>query len=110
MTAQAAQLPVSAGAAITPINGAAAATDTYPPCVLLARNTGAGTHVVTIGIAALFDGLPVNSSSSGSRAFSMAAGTDGLIRLPAAYADANGRVAVSVDGTASEVKLYPIGA
>lgn len=107
MTAQSAQLPTSAGAAITAISGAAAATDTYPPCVLLARNTGAGTHVVTWGVNATFDGLPVNA---GVRTLSMLAGTDAVIRLPASYADVNGRIAVSVDGTPSEVKFYPIGA
>lgn len=111
MTAQVAQLPTSAGAAIVPIVGAAAGVDTYPPCVLYLRNTGAGTHVVTITINALFDGLPINAGAApGSRTFSILTGASAIVRLPASYADANGRIGVSVDGTSAEVLITPIGA
>lgn len=111
MTAQVATLPTSAGVAVTPIVGAAAGVDTYPPCVLYLRNTGAGTHVITIVINALYDGLPVNAvAAPGSRTVTMLTGASAIVRLPAAYADANGRIGVSVDGTSAEVLITPIGA
>lgn len=106
MAAQAPVLPTSAGATVTELPGVAAGTDTYAAgTVLLARNTGAGTHVVTVACNFTVDGLAVASRSISIPTLGIRA-----IRIPASYGDANGQASVGVDGTASEVKFYPIGA
>src|SRR5262245_6467845 len=88
--------------AMTERSGAAPATDTVPAnSTILARNTGAGTHVITLTVNATVDGLSVTS-----RTHSAAAGTIKAFFVPGIYGDANGRVAMSVDGTAAEVKYY----
>jgi hypothetical protein len=107
MTAQVAAGPVtSAGVVCPPLTGVVIGTaDTYPAgSLLVARNTGAGAHVVTIAMNFQPDGLAV-----ASRAVSIAAGAVEAIRIPASYGDANGRCIVSVDGTAAEVTFYCIG-
>src|SRR5713101_6340173 len=101
MTAQVAVTPVSSGAVITETSGAAPGTDTVPGgVVLLVRNTGAGTHVITIGIAATLDGLqPGTTSGAGTRTISLTTAQVAIVRIPANYGDANGRVPFGVDGT-----------
>jgi hypothetical protein len=95
-----------AGTQMTERSGAAPATDTVPAgALILARNTGAGTHVITLACNFTVDGLAV-----ASRTHSLTTGTIRTFRVPAQYGDANGRVSMSVDGTASEVKYYVIGA
>jgi hypothetical protein len=102
----AADTPVSSGVASTERSGATAGTDTVPAgCSLLLRNTGAGTHVVTLVVNGTFDGLSVTS-----RTHSLTTGTNKLVRVPATYGDANGRVGIGVDGTAAELKYTVIGA
>jgi hypothetical protein len=110
MTAQAAITPLPGGNAVTEQSGAAAGTDTVPAgCCLLLRNTGAGTHVVSLAIGSTQDGL-IPGNPIGYRPISMANGTVYLVRVPANYGDANGRVGIGVDGTAAEVKYNVIGA
>ena len=95
-----------AGTTMTERSGATAGTDTVPAGgLVLARNTGAGTHVVTLVCNFQVDGLAV-----ASRTHSIAAGAIRTFRAPAYYGDANGRVSMGVDGTATEVKYYVIGA
>src|SRR5262245_24278472 len=106
MTAFNADLPTSAGTVTTERSGAASGTDTVPAgCTLVVRNTGAGTHVLTLTIGYQFDGLAVPS-----RTISIAASAIDLIRVPASYGDANGRVGFSSDGTATEIKYYVVAA
>ena len=91
--------------AMTERSGATAGTDTVPAgCTILARNTGAGTHVVTLICNATVDGLAV-----ASRTHSMANGTIKTFFVPNIYGDANGRVGMGVDGTPTEVKYYILG-
>jgi hypothetical protein len=114
MTAQAAFAPTSAGTVITEQSCAAPGTDTIPDsCTLLVRNTGAGTHIVTLGTAGLtFDGLNVGAAGAGTsvRTYSIAAAGVLLIKVPDTYGDANGRCNFGADGTAAEVKYSVIGA
>jgi hypothetical protein len=92
--------------ALTERSGATAGTDTVPAgSLLVLRNTGAGTHVVTLVCNATVDSLAVTS-----RTHSLATTTIKGVRVPASYGDANGRVSIGVDGTASEVKYYILGA
>jgi hypothetical protein len=111
MTAQAAVQAVSTGAVVTELSGAGVGVDTYPAgCVLLCRNTGAGSHVLTVGVNQTVDGLLAGTTAPGFRTYNFTAGQIQVIRIPNAYGDANGRVTVSVDGTSAEMKLYPLGA
>jgi hypothetical protein len=90
--------------AMTERSGATAGTDTVPAgSTILARNTGAGTHVITLVNSATSDGLAV-----ANRTHSLAAGTIKTFWVPAIYGDANGRVGMGVDATATEVKYYII--
>jgi hypothetical protein len=85
---------------------ATASADTVPAgALLLVRNTGAGIHNVTLTVNGLYDGLTVTS-----RIHNFPAGAIRACRVPAIYGDANGRVAMAVDGTAAEVKYYVLGA
>lgn len=105
MADYAGQAPTSAGTTLTERSGTASA-DTVPAgSLIIARNTGAGAHTVTFTVGATFDGLAVSS-----RVVNLAAGAAAAIRVPASYGDANGLVPVAIDGTASEVVYYVVGA
>jgi hypothetical protein len=99
--------PTFAGTALTERSGATAGTDTVPGgCLLLCRNTGAGSHNVIIKVTATFEGLTVPD-----RTVAFTAGQAKAIRVPADIADANGRVGISVDtGTIAELKYHVLGA
>lgn len=105
MTAQTATAPVSAGTTVSQITGAASG-DTVPAgSTILMFNGGAGSHVVTFANNATNDGLAV-----ASRTHTIAAGAYRLAKVPSSYGDANGLVAVTIDGTATEVKYWVIAA
>jgi hypothetical protein len=112
MASQAATTAISAGTTYTELAGAAPGTDTVPAgCTLFVRNTGAGSHVLTIGIGATVDGLlPGTVPGVATRTITITAGQNMAIRIPAAYGDANGRVPFGVDGTPTEVKYVCINA
>ncbi len=114
MTAQNAVAPLNAGAIVTEISGVAPGTDTVPDaCVLLVRNTGAGTHILTLGCSGLvFDGLNVGTTGAATsvRTISMTTGQVFAIRVPDTYGDANSRCNFGADGTASEIKYTVIQA
>jgi hypothetical protein len=112
MTAQSAITPLSSGTIQAELSGAAPGTDTVPAgSLLLVRNGGAGTHVLTIGIGATVDGLaPGTVPGSGTRTISMTTGQVMAVRIPANYGDASGRVPFGVDGTPTEVKYTCINA
>jgi hypothetical protein len=94
----------SAGAALTPRTGTAAA-DTVPAgAYVIWRNTGAGSHTVTLTNNQLVEGLAV-----AARVLTLAASEVRGSRVPAGYADANGRVQVAINGTAAEVTYYIVG-
>jgi hypothetical protein len=112
VTAQAATTPISSGVIYTELSGAAPGTDTVPAgCTLLVRNTGAGSHVLTIGIGATVDGMaPGTVPGAGTRTITVLTGQNQVIKIPSNYGDANARVPFGVDGTAAEVKYYCINA
>lgn len=94
----------NAGSTLTERTGTAAA-DTVPSGSLVVwRNTGAGTHVVTITTNNTVDGLAV-----ADRTISIAAGAIKAGRIKPEWGDASSRCAVAIDGTAGEVKYYVLG-
>jgi hypothetical protein len=94
----------NAGTAVTERTGSASSDTVEAGSVVLWRNTGAGTHVVT-----LTTNNTVGDLAIGDRTISMTAGTNKAGRVPTEWGDANGRVAVAIDGTATEVKYYVLG-
>lgn len=94
----------TAGTAVTARTGTAS-SDTVPQgSVVLWRNTGAGTHVVTLTNSQQVDGLTV-----ANRTISIPAGTQKAGRINSNWGDSNGNVAVGIDGTAAEVTYYVMG-
>jgi plastocyanin len=94
----------TAGTVINQRTGTAAA-DTVPAgAIVLWRNTGAGTHNVVLTNSSTQDGLAV-----ANRTITMTAGQIKAGRVNPAWGDANGRVAVAIDGTAAEVVYYVMG-
>ena len=105
MTDYAAQnVSSSAGTAVTLRTGTAS-SDTVPAgSVVVWVNGGAGAHVITLANSATQDGLAV-----ADRTISVAAGTAKAGRVNRAWGNADGLVAVSIDGTATEVTYYVLG-
>lgn len=88
----------SAGVLLTTRTGTASA-DTVPAgSFVIWRNAGAGSHTITLTIAATFDGQPVSS-----RVLTIPAGGTWAGRVPQSYGDASGRVPVAINGTATEI-------
>lgn len=94
----------SAGAAVTERSGTASSDTVTAGSVVLWRNTGAGTHVVT-----LTTNNTVGDLAVADRTISLTAGQNKAGRVPLAWGDANGKVQVAIDGTASEVKYSVLG-
>lgn len=94
----------SVGTAVTERAGTPSSDTVEAGAQLLWRNTGAGTHVVT-----LTTNNTVGDLAVADRTISMTAGQSKSGRVPLQWGDANGRVAVAIDGTASEVKYYVLG-
>jgi hypothetical protein len=95
----------SGGTALTERAGAASG-DTVPTgCIVLMRNTGAGSHDVTFTNNATQDGLTVSN-----RTVTMATTVIKAVFIPAYLGDANGRVAMAVaNATPTELKYYILG-
>lgn len=110
MADYAADAPSSAGVTILQRSGTASA-DTLPAgSTVLFFNSGAGAHNVDLSIGYMFDGLPVGSAATpGKRRYTIAASAYLLVRVPSNYGDANGRVPVTIDATAAEVKYWILG-
>lgn len=87
------------GTAVTERAGTASSDTVQAGTVVLWRNTGAGTHVVTLTTNNTVGDLPV-----GDRTISMTAGQNKAGRVPREWGDANGKVQVAIDGTPAEVK------
>lgn len=88
----------SVGTTLTVRTGTTSA-DTVPAgAYVIWRNAGAGTHVVT-----LTNSYSTDTGVAPNRTISITAGGFKGGRVPAGWGDANGRVAVAIDGTAAEV-------
>lgn len=94
----------SAGTAVTERSGTSSSDTVTAGSVVLWRNTGAGTHVVT-----LTTNNTVGDLAVADRTISLAAGQNKAGRVPRDWGDADGKVAVAIDGTASEVKYSVMG-
>lgn len=94
----------SAGTAVTERSGTSS-SDTIPAgSKVLWRNTGAGSHVVTLTTNNTVGDLDVED-----RTITLAAGQNKAGPVPVAWGDANGLVQVAIDGTAAEVKYSVFG-
>lgn len=97
--------PSILGTLVTERSGATAGTDTVPAGArLLMRNTGAGTHVVTMVTNNTPFGLALADNP-----ITLTTGQNKWVTVPAEFGDTNGRVGIGVDGTAAEVKYYVLG-
>lgn len=94
----------SVGAAVTERSGTSSSDTVEAGSVVLWRNTGAGTHVVT-----LTTNNTVGDLAVADRTISLTTGQTKAGRVPREWGDGNGQVAVAIDGTASEVKYYVLG-
>lgn len=105
MTAYAADLASSSvGTTLNARTGTASADSVPGGAYVVWRNTGAGSHTVTLTNNATNDGLAVTA-----RVITIAAGAVMSGRINPAWADANNAVAVAINGTAAEVVYYVIG-
>lgn len=105
MTAYAATSVASTIGALVPPRTGTAAADTVPAgAVVLWRNTGAGTHTVTLTNSATSDGLTI-----ANRVITLATTETWCGRINPAWGDANGQVAVAINATAAEVVYYVLG-
>jgi hypothetical protein len=94
----------SVGTTLTVRTGAATG-DTVPAgAYAIWQNTGAGAHVVTLTNNATNDGLTITNRTITIPASGFKSG-----RINPAWGDANGRVAVAIDGTATELKYMILG-
>src|ERR1700741_15159 len=95
----------TAGTAGTERSGTAS-SDTVPGgSTVLWRNTGAGTHNITLTTNNTSYGLAVTDQP-----IALTTGQNKVSYIQPEWADANNRVGVAVDGTASEVKYYVLSA
>jgi plastocyanin len=93
-----------AGTAVVARPGSAAA-DTVPAgAVVLWINTGAGAHTITLTTSNTQRGLAV-----ADQAIVIGATSAAVSRILNEWGDANGRVAVAISGTATEVTYYVLG-
>lgn len=93
-----------AGSVLTERSGTASA-DTVPAGAMVVwRNTGAGAHNVTLTTNNTYNGLAI-----ADQVIPFTAGQVKGARVPLDWGDANGRVQVAIDGTATEVKYYVLG-
>ena len=93
------------GGTLTTERSGTTSSDTVPAGArVLWRNTGAGSHNVTLTTNNTAQGLAV-----ADQVIALTAGQVKYGVVAAEWGDANGRVAVGIDGTASEVKYYVLG-
>jgi plastocyanin len=93
-----------AGVAVTERAGTSSSDTVAAGTTVLWRNTGAGTHVVTLTTNNTVDGLAVAEEP-----INLTAGQNKVSRVLTKWGDVNGRVQVAIDGTASEVKFSVLG-
>lgn len=93
-----------AGTVVTEHSGTASSDTVTAGSTVLWRNTGAGTHVVTITTNNTENGLAV-----ADQPISLTAGQNKVSKILEKWGDANGKCAIAIDGTPSEVKFDVIG-
>lgn len=82
-----------------------ASADTVPAgSFVVWRNSGAGSHTVTLTNSQTSEGLTI-----GNRVITLGAGEVWAGRVKSEWGDANGAVAVAINGTAAEVLYYIVG-
>jgi hypothetical protein len=92
--------------ALTRRTGSASADRVPVGARLVINNTGAGVHVVTLVNTGTFNGRTV-----GNQTVSVAAGGGADYTIdPNLDGDGDGWVAVNIDGTATEIQYFVIGA
>ena len=95
----------SEGTTVTERSGTTSSDKVAAGSLILVRNTGAGTHVVTFTTGNTAPGnLAVEDET-----WSIPAGANKAGRVRSEWADANGMVPIGIDGTASEVKYSVLG-
>lgn len=92
------------GAAATKRTGTASADTVTAGSFVVWVNAGAGAHTVILTNNKTDQGLPI-----GSRTITIAAGGAWAGRIDPLVGDANGRVAVAINGTPGEVTYYVLG-
>lgn len=92
------------GTAVTERSGTTSSDTVEAGALILWRNTGAGTHVITLTTANTEDGLAVADQT-----ISIPTGTNKVSRVLTKWGDATGLVPVAIDGTATEVKYSVLG-
>lgn len=96
--------PSYSGTAVTQRTGTAS-SDTVPAgSRVLWRNTGAGSHNVTLTTNNTAQGLAV-----ADQVIALTASQNKVSLVANEWGDANGRVAVAIDGTPGEVLYYVLG-
>lgn len=94
----------TSGALVPPRTGTASA-DTVPAGALVAwRNTGAGSHTVTLTNNFSYDGATI-----AAKVVTLAAGELWVQRIKPEWGDSSGNVGVAINSTASEVLFYVLG-
>jgi hypothetical protein len=93
-----------AGGVVTKRTGSASADSVPAGALVLWVNAGAGTHVVTLTTSNTMQGLAVADQT-----ISIPTASAKCSRIHPDWGDANGRVAVAIDGTATEVTFYVLG-
>lgn len=105
MTAYSAETATNPGGGVITERSGTASSDTVPAgALVLWRNTGAGSHTVTLTTSNTVNGLAVADQT-----ISLAAGQVKASRILWDWQASDGTVAVAIDGTASEVKYYVLG-
>jgi plastocyanin len=92
------------GGALTKRTGTAAADTVAAGSFVVWVNAGAGAHTVTLTSNNTYQGLGISS-----RVITIAAGGAWGGKIDPLAGDANGRVAVAINGTATEVTYYVLG-
>lgn len=89
------------GGALTKRTGTTASDTVAAGSYVTWINSGAGSHTVTLTSNNTYQGLTI-----GSRVITIAAGGAWGGRIDPLAGDANGRVAVAINGTAAEITYY----
>jgi hypothetical protein len=100
-----------AGSAVTLRSGTASADTVQAGCMLILQNTSAASaHNVDLTISATWHGLaPGSSGTPGKRRVVVGTSSWVAVRVPVEMGDANGKVAVAIDGTAADIKFLVLG-
>jgi hypothetical protein len=94
--------------------GSASSDSVAAGAVLLVQNTsGATVHNLDLGVNFTYRGAQVSNNLTaglGKVRYSLPISSWTLIRVPADAGDANGQCSITIDGTATDIKYFVIGA